>query len=104
MQKNRKPKPPMVDPSEEDFGTVCICAVRYSLGRQSYMPGLVQDFIRPHLPQLTRKSLSVLERDIAQAEEMGYGYGHPTIDKPGWLRFLNEIREELKRREEKATP
>lgn len=36
----------------EDFGTILICAVRHSIGRRSYMPGLVQDYIRPILPSL----------------------------------------------------
>lgn len=51
----------------EDFGTILICAVRYALGRQSYMPGLVQDYIRPILPSLDKKTLSVMQRDIEEA-------------------------------------
>ena len=35
---------------EDDFGgAVLNCAVRYALGRMSYMPGLVMDVIRPML-------------------------------------------------------
>lgn len=41
-------------PINEDFGTILICAVRYSLGRQTYMPGLVQGYIRPLLPCLDK--------------------------------------------------
>ena len=47
-----------------DFGAVLICAVRYCIGRQTYMPGLVMDFIRPLLPKLDSKTLTVMERDI----------------------------------------
>lgn len=103
MQKNRRNKPLMVDPTDEDFGTICICAVRYAIGRRTYMPSLVQDFIRPYLPQFSSKTLGVLEQDIARAEELGYGYGHPTIDKPGWLKFLSDVRAEISRRREAAT-
>ena len=31
----------MADPSSDHFGTVCNCAVRYCLGRRTYMPSLV---------------------------------------------------------------
>ena len=37
---------------DRDFGTVCGCAVRYSLGRQTYMPSLVQQFINRNLKQI----------------------------------------------------
>ena len=30
-----------LDPTNDDFGAVCNCAVRYCLGRRSYMPILV---------------------------------------------------------------
>lgn len=53
----------------EDFGTILICAVRYSLGRQTYMPGLVQGYIRPILPSLDKKTLSVMQRDIEEAAQ-----------------------------------
>lgn len=32
---------------EQDFGTVCVCALRYAMGRETYMPSLVRDFVRP---------------------------------------------------------
>lgn len=31
----------MVDPASDCFGSVCNCAVRYCLGRRSYMPNFV---------------------------------------------------------------
>lgn len=87
-KRSRKPPKPDVDPVDDYFGAVCNCAVRYSLGRQTYMPGLVQDFLRPLLPKLSEKTLAVMERDIRQASD----YGHPEIDRPGWMQFLSEIR------------
>lgn len=87
-KRSRKPPKPDVDPVDDYFGAVCNCAVRYSLGRQTYMPGLVQDFLRPLLPKLSEKTLAVMERDIRQADN----YGHPEIDRPGWMHFLSELR------------
>ena len=64
---------------DRDFGTVCGCAVRYSLGRQTYMPSLVQQFINRNLKQIDSYSLAVMARDIKEAPS----YGNETIDKPG---------------------
>lgn len=41
----------MVDPASDDFGSVCNCAVRYCLGRRSYMPSLVCRYIISLLPE-----------------------------------------------------
>ena len=53
---------------DEDFGVVLNCAIRYCLGRQTYMPSLVIDFIRPLLPHLDNKTLSIIENDIKNPE------------------------------------
>lgn len=83
-------------PITDDFETILICAVRYALGRQSYMPRLVIDYITPLLPELSERALAVMERDLS--DPTCY-YGDPIIDKPGWIRFLNEIKNERKKRE-----
>ena len=81
---------------DEDFCTILICAIRYSLGRQTYVPSLVTDFIRPLLSDLGDDTLSVMRKDIRSAES----YGNETIDKPVWVRFLSEVEEEICRRKE----
>lgn len=78
-----------------DFGAVLICAVRYCIGRQTYMPALVIDFIRPLLPKLDSKTLTVMERDIIEADSLGDEQIEPG---PRWLHFLDDIREEKQRR------
>jgi hypothetical protein len=85
-----------VVPIDDDFCTILICAVRYSIGRQSYMPSLVIDYITPKLHLLNDKCLAVMERDVSEA---GY-YGHEVIDKPGWMKFLRDVRSERVRRGE----
>ena len=47
-----------IEPNDDMGGAVLNCAVRYSLGRASYMPGLVMDEIRPMLAGLTAKTFS----------------------------------------------
>ena len=83
-------------PINEDFGTILICAVRYSLGRQTYMPGLVQGYIRPILPSLDKKTLSVMQRDIEEAAHRPGGLGDARIDWPGWISFLEAVKEAQK--------
>lgn len=77
-----------------DFGAVLICAVRYCIGRQTYMPELVINFTRPLLSKLDDKTLYVMARDIAEADNLG----NAEIDTPMWAAFLGEIEKERKRR------
>lgn len=78
----------------KDFGFVCICAVRYCLGRRTYAPGTVMGFIKTFLPALDDKTLYVMARDIAEADNLG----DTEIDAPMWTAFLAEIEKERKRR------
>lgn len=81
---------------DDDFESILICAVRYSIGRRTYMPSIVCSYITQLIPRLSLKSLSVIERDILDAEK--FGYGDEKIDKPVWMKFLDEIKNEIERR------
>ena len=84
---------PMIDPANDDFGTVLNCAVRYALGRQTYMPSLVMDFIRPLIPHLSDKTLWCFDKDIEEAEREDR-LGDPNIDAPEWRTFHIAVRAE----------
>lgn len=99
--KHNNIKKPSIDLEDDEFGTVLNCAVRYSLGRQTYMPHLVMDFIRPLLPHLSDRTMWCLERDIREADTYGCDYGDPKIDEPAWKKFLAEIQSEIARRASK---
>lgn len=88
-----------IDPEDDDFGAVLNCAVRYAVGRQTYMPGLVIDFITPLLPILSKRTLWCFDQDIANAKYEG-GYGDPNIDEPRWKKFHEAVRAERLRRGE----
>jgi hypothetical protein len=92
-------KKPKIDPADDFFGAVLNCAVRYAIGRQSYMPGLVIDFITPLIPHLSNKTLWVFDHDTTNARWEG-GYGDPRIDEPKWLKFREDVRAERLRRGE----
>lgn len=82
---------------DENFGAVLNCAVRYAMGRRTYMPGLVIDFITPLLPQLDNKTLWCFDQDVTEAKWCG-GYGDPYIDEPHWRAFHEAVRAERTRR------
>jgi hypothetical protein len=83
-----------INPKDDEFGLILNCAVRYAIGRQTYMPHAVMDYIRPLLPHLTGRTLGVMISDI----EKSGSYGDDIIDKPNWMRFLVECRAEMEKR------
>lgn len=87
----------MVDPANDDFGAVCNCAVRYCLGRRSYMPSLVCGYITPILPELTDKTLDCFERDIEERKRTGFDFGD-SCDYETWNAFYNAVFNEIERR------
>lgn len=83
--------------TQEDFGTLCICAIRYCQGRQTYMPSLVRDIVRPHLKELDDRDIQVMIDDCAYQARFNL-YGNEIIDKPGWLEWERLLKEEQERR------
>ena len=86
----------MITLNPEDFATLAICAIRYCHGRQTYMPSLVQDIVRPHLAEIDDKDISVLLRDCESMTE--FDYGNPMIDRPKWEKWQEELKKEKERR------
>lgn len=71
------------------------CAVRYALGRQSYMPSSVVDELKPLLSKMSKRNLTVMRTDLKEYMEhvnndWNYSY---------WLELLTEVETELERRE-----
>lgn len=88
---------PVLDPSDDRFGTILNCAVRYACGRHADMPSLVIGYITPLLPDLNDKTLWCFDQDLTEAKHAG-GYGDPKIDEPGWKRFHEAARSEQTKR------
>lgn len=91
-----------IDVNDDNFGAVLNCAIRYCLGRRTYMPKLVMDYVRPLLPDLSDKALWCMEKDILQHKADGYSYGDPSIDVPAWQEFLSQVQREIRRRKEQS--
>lgn len=83
----------ILSPDIDEFGAVLNCAVRYCLGRMTYMPGLVTDWIMSHCGgMLTSKTLYVMRKDIEEAKaEDRLGMD---MDKQTWERFLEWVKGE----------
>ena len=78
------------------FGAVLTSAVRYCLGRATYMPGLVTGWIMEHCEGFLKgKTLSVMKRDIDEASERN-GLGMD-CDKRTWRRFREWVVKEEER-------
>lgn len=87
-----------------DLGALMICAVRYAIGRETYMPSLVQGFIRRYPQAVTENVKSVILRDIEENDRVtthdpGDGkkmtidhLGDARIDRPGWIAFRDWLR------------
>ena len=95
----RKAKP-IIDPADADFGTVLVCAVRYAIGQQTYMPKIVVDYIRPLLPLMDDHTLWAINKDIDEAARISLG--DPIIDEPVWRSFHESVKNELHARPRKA--
>lgn len=82
---------------QEHLGTLCIAAIRYCHGRQTYMPDLVREIVTPFLPKISDMSLAVMVDDCEFQARM-HLYGDEHIDKPGWLRWKETLLKERERR------
>ena len=94
-------EPAPIDINDKDFGALLICAVRYCLGRQTYMPGLIIGYITPLLPRISDNTLRCMETDLSQPDLYG-GFGNKKIDEPIWIKFRCNVQEEIQRRKEKG--
>lgn len=42
---------------KDEFGTLAVCAVRYAIGRMTYMPDLVMHILLPGVPEMATSDL-----------------------------------------------
>ena len=83
---------------DDDWGgAVLNCAVRYALGRMSYMPGLVMDVIRPMLRDCSDKTLWCLRSDVSGWLEQNQDDKNLCYQKE-WGNFLTDVIDEMNKR------
>ena len=76
---------------DKNFETILLCAVRYAIGRRTYIPSLVIDYITPLLPYLSDNTLRLIANEITEHDTYEGGLGDEKIDKPYWLAFYGKI-------------
>lgn len=87
---------------DDDFGgAVLNCAVRYALGRFSYMPVLVIDEIKPMLPDCSDKTLWCMEKDITRW--LSERTWEMRASEKEWTAFLAEVKAEREKRLKKQS-
>lgn len=76
-----------------DYELILVSALRYALGRQTYIVEVVVNYIIGELPKLSQHCKNVMIRDIEEQERFGYG---GECDKRDWMRLLDKLREVVK--------
>lgn len=80
--------------------SIQLCAIRYSCGRQTYMPGIVIEYITPKLKEISVNALHIIDDDLTSCRSFSGGMGDDVIDKPKWVKFHDAVRDELTSRGE----
>ena len=72
---------------DDDFGCIINSAFRYAIGRRTYMPSVVMEFVRKHLNILDAKTISVMIEDIEKEAEI------ETLDRrEDWLKLRDDLK------------
>lgn len=71
---------------DNDFGCIINSALRYAIGRHTYMPSVVMDFIRKYIDVLDTKTISVMIDDIESET------AHESLDqRSDWLQLRDDL-------------
>lgn len=75
----------------KDISAMLVSAVRYALGRHTYIVNWTCEFISNNLHLITDNDKQVMIRDIKDQERFGYG---DECDKADWLNLLKILEKE----------
>ena len=78
-----------------DFGLIVISAIRYAIGRMTYMPSIVCEFTLRYLPMLNSKTIDIIIRDITEKQEY---FQDKLADQELWQNLRTKAEEEKARR------
>lgn len=92
-----------ISPSTDDFGLLCVCAIRFSLGQREEIPQKVVAFVEKHLPAMSTDTLNSILKSIQEHIYFGgmSSLGDSDNEKM-WLDFSDKIEEILKEHEPKS--
>lgn len=82
----------------QDFELMMISALRYAIGRYTYMPSVTIDYIRYLIPQLSAKTLYVMKRDIDEETARYQRMERELYMADEWAKLAEEIRVEYEQK------
>lgn len=75
----------------DDFELMMISALRYAIGRYTYMPSVTIEYIRYLIPQLSANTLFVMKRDIAEEVERYKRMEHELYMADEWEKLAEDM-------------
>lgn len=78
--------------------TILVCAVRYGLGRMSYIVDTICEYVDENKKKLTKECINVLIRDIKEELERYHiagSYLGMECDEKRWKRLLEVLEKEV---------
>lgn len=73
-----------------DYEHMLISALRYALGRRTYIVELTCKYIEKQIPMMSDQCKKIMIEDIEQQEQFGYG---DECDKADWMHLLVKLKE-----------
>ena len=83
----------------QDFELMMISALRYAIGRYTYMPSVTIEYIRYLIPQLSAKTLFVMKRDINEEIERYQRMERELYMAKEWQKLAEEIGDMYEKKE-----
>jgi len=78
---------------DRDTGFIILAAMRYAIGRCTYAPSLVCDWIRRHWDKIDDQTRNLLRRDLGEAVEHAERHGDDYLgmecDAQTWREMLS---------------
>ena len=81
--------------SDPDFRLILLSAMRYAMGRKTYMPSVIADYIKRHLQLLDDKFLTLAADDIQRYLE---DYAEHEANSDPWQNLLDALETEQRDR------
>ena len=85
----------------QNYELMLISALRYAIGRETYMPDITINYIKTKAPYLSANALIVMSRDIEEEVARYERIGHELYMRKQWLALKQEIDDEYAMKKEK---
>ena len=72
-----------------DYEQILISALRYALGRRTYIVGMTAEYIENELPKLSDQCKAIMIEDIERQEQLGN-----ECDREDWMQLLEKLKHE----------